>query len=51
MRLRLAAHLVPTNWSIEQRYIKALSDCGYPDRAITELKTCLTVAPIAQKAG
>lgn len=45
MRLRLAAHLGPTNWSIEQRYIKALSDCGYPDRAITELKTCLTVAP------
>ena len=45
MRLRLAARLGPPNWSIEQRYIKALSDCGYPDRAITELKTCLDVAP------
>jgi tetratricopeptide (TPR) repeat protein len=45
MRLRLAARLGPPNWSIEQRYIKALSDCGRPDRAITELKTCLTVAP------
>ncbi|HEY1582827.1 MAG TPA: tetratricopeptide repeat protein [Chthoniobacterales bacterium] len=45
MRLRLAARLGPPNWSIEQRYIKALADLGYPDRAITELKTCLVLAP------
>ena len=45
IRLRLAALLGPPNWAIEQRYIKALADLGYPDRAITELKTCLVVAP------
>ena len=45
IRLRLAARLGPPNWLIEQRYIKALADVGYPDRAITELKTCLAVAP------
>ena len=47
MRLRLASRLGPSNWTIEQRYIKALTDVGYPDRAITELKTCLVVAPIS----
>ncbi len=45
MRLRLASRLGPSNWTIEQRYIKALADVGYPDRAITELKTCLVAAP------
>ena len=45
MRLRLASRLGPSNWTIEQRYIKALTDVGYPDRAITELKTCLVIAP------
>lgn len=45
IRLRLAARLGPPNWQIEERYIKALADLGYPDRAITELKTCLVVAP------
>jgi len=45
IRLRLASRLGPPNWMIEQRYIKALADGGYPDRAITELKTCLVVAP------
>ncbi|MGH8093722.1 MAG: tetratricopeptide repeat protein [Chthoniobacterales bacterium] len=45
MRLRLASRLGPSNWAIEQRYIKALADAGYPDRAIAELKTCLMVAP------
>jgi len=44
-RLRLAARLGPPNWAIEQRYIKALTDTGFPDRAITELKTCLVAAP------
>ena len=41
MRLRLASRLGPPNWAIEQRYIKALTDLNFPDRAITELKTCL----------
>ena len=45
MRLRLASRLGPSNWAIGQRYIKALADVGYPDRAIAELKTCLVVAP------
>jgi Tfp pilus assembly protein PilF len=44
-RLRLAARLGPPNWAIEQRYIKALADTGFPDRAIVELKTCLVAAP------
>ena len=33
------------NWAIEKRYIKALADLSFPDRAIAELKTCLAVAP------
>ena len=45
MRLRLASRLGPPNWAIEQRYIKALKDLNFPDRAIIELKTCLGVAP------
>ncbi len=45
LRLRLAARLGPTNWMIEKRYIKALADLNYPERAITELKTCLAAAP------
>jgi tetratricopeptide (TPR) repeat protein len=45
MRLRLASRLGPSNWTIEQRYVKALADVGYPDRAIAELKTCLAAAP------
>jgi protein O-mannosyl-transferase len=45
IRLQLAARLGPPNWAIEERYVKALADLGYPDRAITELKTCLVVAP------
>ncbi len=45
LRLRLAARLGPANWAIEKRYIKALADLGFPDRAITELKTCIVVAP------
>lgn len=45
MRLRLAARLGPSNWMIEKRYIKALADLNYPERAITELQTCLAVAP------
>jgi tetratricopeptide (TPR) repeat protein len=45
LRLRLAARLGPPNWMIEQRYIKALADAGYPDRAIAELKSSLAAAP------
>ncbi len=44
-RLRLAARIGPANWSIEKRYIKALADFNFPDRAIIELKTCLVAAP------
>lgn len=44
-RLRLASRLGPPNWAIEQRYIKALKDLNFPDRAIIELKTCIGVAP------
>ncbi len=45
MRLRLAARLGTPNWMIERRYVKALADLNYPERAITELKTSLAVAP------
>jgi tetratricopeptide (TPR) repeat protein len=45
IRLRLAARLGPLNWMIEQRYIKALADFNFPDRAIAELKSCLAAAP------
>jgi len=45
IRLRLATRLGPPNWAIEQRYVRALSDAGFPDRAITELKTSLESAP------
>ena len=44
-QLRLATRLGPPNWAIEKRYIKALADLNFPDRAITELKTCIAVAP------
>ncbi len=30
---------------IEKRYIKALADLNYPERAITELQTSLATAP------
>ncbi len=45
MRLRLATRLGPANWMIEKRYIKALADLNYPERAITELKGSLAAAP------
>ena len=47
IRLRLAARLGPANWAIEKRYIKALADLGYPDRAIKELKTCIVVGALS----
>lgn len=44
-QLRLAARLGPQNWEIERRYINALANGGFSERAITELKTCLALAP------
>ncbi len=41
MRLRLAAHTGPANWSIQKRYIKVLDETGATPAAITELLTCL----------
>jgi tetratricopeptide (TPR) repeat protein len=45
LQLRLAARLGPPNWPIEQHYIGALTECGFPDRALAELKSCILVAP------
>ncbi|CAN5352128.1 tetratricopeptide repeat protein [soil metagenome] len=45
IRLRLAARLGAPNWTIEKRYIRTLAMLQHPQRAITELKTCLAVAP------
>lgn len=45
LRLRLAARIGPPNWEIEQRYIKALAESGFAEKAISELRTCLTIAP------
>lgn len=41
MRMRLAAHTGPPNWSIEKRYIKLLDETGATAAAINELLTCL----------
>jgi hypothetical protein len=41
LRLRLAAHTGPSNWSIEKRYIKLLAETGGTAKAIQELQTCL----------
>jgi predicted Zn-dependent protease len=41
LRLRLAAHTGPPNWSIEKRYVKVLDETGSTSRAIKELLTCL----------
>ena len=45
LRLRLAARLGPVDWMIEKRYVKALADLNFPERAIAELGSCLAVAP------
>jgi tetratricopeptide (TPR) repeat protein len=45
VRLRLAARLGPDDWMIEKRYVKALADLNFPERAIAELQTCLAIAP------
>jgi predicted Zn-dependent protease len=41
LRMRLAAHTGPSNWSIEKRYIKLLAESGATSAAIQELQTCL----------
>jgi tetratricopeptide (TPR) repeat protein len=41
MRMRLAAHTGPPNWSIEKRYIQLLAETGSDKAAIDELLTCL----------
>ena len=41
LRLRLAARTGPPNWAIEKRYIRTLADADQPERAISELETCL----------
>jgi tetratricopeptide (TPR) repeat protein len=45
MRLRLATRIGPPDWQIEQTYIEALANAGLTARAITELKSCLVIAP------
>ena len=45
LRLRLAARLGSANWALEKRYVQALADLGFPDKAIVELKTSLGVTP------
>ena len=41
LRMRLASHTGPPDWSIEKRYVKVLEEAGGADRAIVELKSCL----------
>jgi len=41
IRMRLAAHTGPPNWSIEKRYIQLLDEVGATSAAIDELLTCL----------
>ena len=41
LRMRLAAHTGPANWSIEKRYIKVLDEAGATSAAINELRGCL----------
>jgi tetratricopeptide (TPR) repeat protein len=61
-RLRLASRTGPPNWRIEKRYIQLLDEMGATDRAIAELRNCLTtqwyraeswqlLAKLEQKAG
>jgi predicted Zn-dependent protease len=41
MRMRLAAHTGPPDWSIEKRYIELLDETGATPAAINELLSCL----------
>ena len=40
--MRLASRTGPPNWGITKRYIRVLDESGATDRAIAELKQCLT---------
>ncbi|HYY13292.1 MAG TPA: tetratricopeptide repeat protein [Chthoniobacterales bacterium] len=41
LRMRLAAHTGPPDWSIEKRYIQVLDQTGATSSAVNELLTCL----------
>ena len=41
-RMRLASRTGIPNWAIEKRYVKVLHEAGATDRAIAELRHCLT---------
>ena len=41
LRMRLASHTGPPDWSIEKRYVKVLAESGNARGAIAELKLCL----------
>jgi tetratricopeptide (TPR) repeat protein len=41
LRMRLAAHTGPPDWSIEKRYIEVLDQTGATPAAVKELLTCL----------
>ena len=41
LRMRLASRTGPPDWAIERRYIKVLTESGFPERAIAELKIIL----------
>jgi len=42
MRMRLAARTGPPDWAIEKRYINLLDETGNRERAIGEIRSCLT---------
>ncbi len=42
LRMRLASHTGPPDWAIEKRYVKLLDESGSADRAIAELKLCVS---------
>jgi tetratricopeptide (TPR) repeat protein len=44
-QLHLATRIGPPAWSIEEHYVKALTDLGLFDAALNELKSCLVIAP------
>jgi predicted Zn-dependent protease len=41
-RLHLASRTGPPNWAIEKRFVKVLDEAGATERAIAELKHCLS---------
>lgn len=62
MRMRLASHTGPPNWSIEKRYVNLLDQINGPEAAVREVTACLRTqwyraetwqlaAELAAKAG